>query len=519
MFRRITALVCALALAGALSWTAQAAPVTGSFGLDLVFFPAEIRDCDPGPAFRPCKVDYVAVKFEADLVLSISISGLDLTSTTLFTFQGVEVQLFSVKATVGAMTFTTVLAFAPNILEFEDARAATASRGWCLRDTAPGPLPAAASCANGFSAGLNLVGGPAPDLSFFSIFLSDPVVQNIYLGLWTDALLTPIGNFTTSQLTPALTFRKKVAEVTLSIAGLTLGLRALFGNFGTSSAPDFRAGLVLILAGQTVSGITVRSETWVGARQGFECFGECKPASRLGFIISTFAPVPSLGGIVGRNIPFEPQEEKLFITGLTLAGVRNDIVMEFVLSGAGASSLQPTNMSITSTWRITPLRLTITNIARFGAGLRLLRDIMLFGINIGEVGTTVQLDFRPNSIGAWETLFTALIMEFDPPGGKATIVALSCDFDRRILVSGRRIGFCAANAAYPFFEVDYSIAFEVGDLSVEIVAIMVGSLLKDLAEVDIYASWSLGGAVSIDSVTILTPDALFAQKFGVTVKF
>ena len=510
MFRRITALVCALALAGALSWTAQAAPVTGSFGLDLVFFPANGGDF---------KIDYVAVKFEADLVLSISISGLDLTSTTLFTFQGVEVQLFSVKATVGAMTFTTVLAFAPNILEFEDVRSgASASRGWCLRDTAPGPLPAAASCANGFSAGLNLVGGfPPIELSFFSLFLSDPVVQNIYLGLWTDALLTAPGNFTVSQLTQELTFRKKVAEVTLSIAGLTLGLRALFGNFGTSSEPEFHAGLVLILAGQTVSGITVRSETWVGARQGFECFGECKPASRLGFIATTFAPVPSLGGIVGPSIPFEPQEEKLFITGLTLAGIRNDIVMEFVLdpTAAGASSLQPTNMSITSTWRITPLRLTITNIARFGAGLTLLRDIMLFGINIGEVGTTVQLDFRPNSIGAWETLFTALIMEFDPPGGKARIIALSCDTDR----VGPFIGFCILNGTYPFFEVDYAIAFEVGDLSVEIVAIMVGSLLKDLAEVDIYASWSLGGAVSIDSVTILTPDALFAQKFGVNVKF
>jgi hypothetical protein len=494
MFRRITALVCALALAGALSWTAQAAPVTGSFGLELVFFPANGGDF---------KIDFVAVKFEADLVLSISISGLDLTSTTLFTFQGVEVQLFSAKATVGAMTFTTVLAFAPNILEFEDARSSAASRGWCLSDSAPSPPPAAASCANGFNA-RPYPGGPR----FFDIFLSDPVVQNIILGLWTDGLIP--GGFPVSQLTQALTFRKKVAEVTLSIAGLTLGLRALFGNFGPSSAPDFRAGLVLILAGQTVSGITVRSETWVGARQGFECFGECKPASRLGFIISTFAPVPSLGGIVGRTIPFEPQEEKLFITGLTLAGIRNDIVMEFVLSGAGASSLQPTNMSITSTWRITPLRLTITNIARFGAGLTLVRDIMLFGINIGEVGTTVQLDFRPNLLGAWETLFTALIMEFDPPGGKASIVALSCDFDTACV---------PAPVSYPFFEVDYSIAFEVGDLSVEIVAIMVGSLLKDLDEVDIYVSWSPGGLVSIDTVTILTPDALFAQKLGVTVKF
>jgi hypothetical protein len=277
--------------------------------------------------------------------------------------------------------------------------------------------------------------------------------------------------------------------------------------------------LVLILAGQTVSGITVRSETWVGARQGFECFGECKPASRLGFIATTFAPVPSLGGVVGPSIPFEPQEEKLFITGLTLAGIRNDIAMEFVLAGAGASSLQPTNMSITSTWRITPLRLTITNIARFGnspfgVGLDLLRDIMLFGINIGEVGATVQLDFRPTPIGAWETLFTALFLEFDPPGGKATIVALSCDADTVCLAAP-----LCSQRSYPFLEVDYDIAFEVGDLSVEIVAVMVGSLLKDLDEVDIFASWSIGGAVSIDSVTILTPDALFAQKFGVTVKF
>ena len=512
MFRRITALVCALALAGALSWTAQAAPVTGSFGLDIVFYPASVGDF---------KIDYVFVKFEADLVLSMSISGLDLTSTTLFTFKGVEVQLFSVKATVGAMTFTTVLAFAPNILEFEDVRStSSASRGWCLRDTAPGPLPAAADCANGFSAGLSFDADPAPELSFFSIFLSDPVVQNIYLGLWADGLLAGFpGNFTVSQLDEALTFRKKIAEVTLNIAGLTLGLRALFGNFGTAGAPDFYSGLVLILAGQTVSGITVRSETWVGARQGFECFGECKPDSRLGFIITTFAPVPSLGGIVGPSIPFQPQEEKLFITGLRLAGIRNDIVMEFTLDGAGASSLQPTAMSITSGWRVTPLRLTITNIARFGAGLALVRDIMLFGITIGEVGTTVQLDFRPNPLGAWETLFTALIMEFDPPGGKATIVALSCDYDADVAAGAPVLGLCQASGAYPFFETDYIIEFEVGDLSVGIVAIMVGSLLKDLAEVDIYASWSIGGAVSIDSVTILTPDALFAQQFGVTVKF
>jgi hypothetical protein len=137
------------------------------------------------------KIDYVAVKFEADLVLSMSISGLDLTSTTLFTFHGVEVQLFSAKATVGAMTFTTVLAFAPNILEFEDARSGAASRGWCLSDSAPSPPPAAASCG-GFSSGITSIGAIPQESRFFDIFLSDPVVQNIYLGLWTDALLTSL---------------------------------------------------------------------------------------------------------------------------------------------------------------------------------------------------------------------------------------------------------------------------------------------------------------------------------------
>jgi len=318
-----------------------------------------------------------------------------------------------------------------------------------------------------------------------------------------------------SILDEPLTFRKKVAEVTLNIAGLTLGLRALFANFGTSNTPDFRTGLVLILAGQTVSGITVRSETWVGARQGFECFGECKPASRLGFTFSTFGVQPASSGIVGRPIEFTPQEEKLFITGLTLAGVRNDIAMEFQLEGAGASSLQPTGMQITSGWRVDPLRLSITNIARFGPGLALLRDIMLFGIRIGEASATVQMDFRIGSIGAWETLFTALILQFDPPGATGQFIVLSCDTDR----FGATVGFCRIPGVGPFIEVDYVFAFEVGDLTVEVVAIMVGSLLKDLAEVDIAASWSVGGAVTVDSMTILTPDALFAQKFGLTIKF
>jgi hypothetical protein len=39
MFRRLLALTCALAVVGALSWGANAAPISGSFGIDIVFYP------------------------------------------------------------------------------------------------------------------------------------------------------------------------------------------------------------------------------------------------------------------------------------------------------------------------------------------------------------------------------------------------------------------------------------------------------------------------------------------------
>lgn len=531
MFRRFTALVCALALAGAFSWGAVAAPVTGSFGIDIVFYPANLNPS--GGAYD--KIDQLLVKFEADLVLALSISGVDLTSTTLFTFKGLEVQLFSVAATVGPMNLSLILAFAPSIYEFEELRTGAASRTYCLRSSAPytdvenDPPPSGSgysTCAQGTLSGI--YGHPHfGSLTWLSIFLESPFLQNLIMGAWADGLLNPTHIWDDpatpgldpglSMLEPALTFRKKVAEVTLNIAGLTLGLRALFANLGSVATPAFESGFVLILQGQTVSGITVRSETWFGARQGFECFGECKPAARVGFTMSTFAPYPAGGGIVVTGL--DPQEEKLFITGLTLAGVRNNIVIEFQLAGAGASSLQPTAMQITSaTPRITPIGLTITNIARFGPGLALVRDIVLFGIRIGEAAATVQIDYRPSAIGAWEPLFTALIVTFDPPGGTAQIVLINCQTDNVGGASCRTGQLSGVPSQYPFLEVDYYIEFEVGDLKVSMLAIMLGSLLKELAEVTLTATWTVGN-ISFLSETLLRPDSLGYQAFSLNVKF
>ncbi len=519
MFRRITVLASALALfvAGALSWTAAAAPITGSFSIDIVFFPQQNCTVDPNTLEILCpvedqinKIDRILVKFEADLLLTISISGLELTSSTSFTFKGVETQIFWVKATVGAMVFETAMVFAPNIMEFEEVRSGSGTRYYCLNRSAPHNygVDLINGCLSGSSAG---VLDPIYGYNTWGdmLILSYSPIANLIVGRWADgqfdAWHTPSvpPGVTGSMLDQRLTFRKKAAEVTLSIAGLTLGLRALFANFGTTTAPSFVVGTVLILQGKTVSGIDVRSETWVGARQGFECFGECKPNQRLGtqggFI---FTPYPATGGIV---VPgFQPEEEKLYISGLKLAGLTNSIVVEMQLAGAAADSRQPTFVAIqTSTPRITPLGITVTNIARFDRGFeRFLRDQIQFNVSFGEASGVIRWDFRPNAIGAWESLLTLIYAEFDAPGATASVTLVTCDPDAYagILRACYIPNFINYGTPSPFIEVYYDLLFEVGDMTVYVYADMYGSLLKNLYGFGVDAKWTLG-PVTISSST------------------
>jgi hypothetical protein len=550
MFRRITVLASALALfvAGALSWTAAAAPITGSFTVDIVFYPQQDCTvtsllqivCNPDDPIN--KIDRILVKFEADLLLTMSISGLELTSSTSFTFKGVETQIFFAKATVGAMVFETALVFAPNIMEFEEVRSGSGTRFYCLNRSAPFDYSVVfpAGCGFGSNAGiLDPVYGYIPWGLLFFVGYDEQTgpIGNLMMANFFDAvnpLVVAAG--LPSLLDQPLTFRKKAAEVTLSIAGLTLGLRALFANFGTVSAPNFNIGTVLILQGKTVSGIDVRSETWVGARQGFECFGECKPNQRLGTQNAfLFVPYPATGGIV---VPgFQPEEEKLYITGLKLAGLTNTIVIEMQLAGAGASSLQPTFVAIqTSTPRITPLGISVINIARFDRGFeRFLRDQLQINVSFGEASGFIRWDFRPNAIGAWESLLTVIYAEFDAPGATASIAAVTCDADNTGCNIPNNLSYGTPN---PFLEVDYSLSFEVGDMTVTLFAVTFGSLLKDLYLFSAKASWALG-PVTISSWTIFvnsqadrnswnsgfvdvfdgTHVELAAQQFSIELKF
>jgi hypothetical protein len=557
-------------VAGALSWTAAAAPITGSFTVDIVFYPQQDCTVNPGTLEIICpvedpinKIDRIFVKFEADLLLTISISGLELTSSTSFTFKGVETQIFFVKATVGAMVFENALVFAPNIMEFEEVRTGGGTRTYCLNRSAPHDYGNASGPSNINNCINTIVGATGAGIldpvygyiSWGSLFflsyseVSSGPIANLAIANWADGQYdawhipdVPPGTPPGSMLDQPLTFRKKAAEVTLSIAGLTLGLRALFANFGTVSTPSFVVGTVLILQGKTVSGIDVRSETWIGARQGFECFGECKPNQRLGTQNAfLFVPYPATGGIV---VPgFQPEEEKLYITGLRFAGLTNTIVIEMQLAGAGADARQPTFVAIaTSTPRITPLGISVSNVARFDRGFeRFLRDQLTIQVSFGEASGFIRWDFRPNAIGAWESLLTVIYAQFDAPGATASIAAVTCDTDRFGAVFGpcNRPNFLSYGTPNPFLEVDYSLSFEVGDMSVELFAVTYGSLLKNLYLFSAKASWALG-PVTISSWTIFvnsqadrnswnnppgvdvfdgTRVELAAQQFSIELKF
>jgi hypothetical protein len=536
--------------------------------VDITFHPQTDCTVDPETLEILCpvedpinKIDRIMVKFEADLVLTLSISGLELTSSTAFTFKGVETQIFYAKATVGAMVFETALVFAPNIMEFEEVRSGSGTRFYCLNRSAPHDYGNASgifninNCVNVIvgASGAGILDPIYGYISWGSLFfvsyseVSSGPIGNLVIGKWADGLYdawhTPVvpGGVTGSMLDQPLTFRKKAAEVTLNIAGLTLGLRGLFANFGTVSAPSFTIGTVLILQGTTVSGIQVRSETWVGARQGFECFGECKPNQRLGnqnaFL---FVPYPATGGIV---VPgFQPEEEKLYISGLKLAGITHQLVVEFQLRGAGADTRQPTFVAIaSSTPRITPLNISVSNIARFDRGFeRFLRDQLTIQVSFGEASGLIRWDFRPNSIGAMESLLTLIYAEFDAPGATASIALVTCDPDEY----AARVGACnipnflTYGTPNPFLEVDYDLLFEVGDMTVYLFAATFGSLLKNLYLFSAKATWAIG-PVTISSYTIFvnsqadrnswnsgfvdvfdgTKLELAAQQFSVEVKF
>jgi hypothetical protein len=470
MFRRLMILMAALAVAAA-GWSlpAQAAPVSGSATLEIVFTPANFYECGPEEA---CKIDKILVKLEADLVLTLSVSGVDITSTSVFTFKGLEFQSFTFTGTVGALAFRSVLIFAPNIVEVQLVRDAFGRPRYCINASDPGGLPFL-PCPD-----------PDDDLWFLLEDIIHPVVGNLILADIFDGA---------GHLDPALTFRKKIAELSLSLAGLTIGLRGLFANTGSVQTPDWNFGVVASVEGQTVSGITIRGETWIGARQGLECFGECKPLERI------------RGGKVETD--FIIYEEKIFIRNLKIAGVTFGARLEFTFVGpsAGLSFLQ-----LTQDFALAPFGLTVNNVINVQPdpvtnALTIVQDVITTSVKVGDVSVLAQFVIRPAVTGAFNIFFAQLISTFDAPGVKVTDILVPCIDEN--------------SCAGPDGMLDHNLILStsVGDVTLDIELDFSG-LFTGFYQAIIEVGWQLGN-VTIRSSSVIDVNALLGQKIGIELKF
>jgi hypothetical protein len=238
--------------------TVLAAPISGEITVTTFFEPVNQGQT---------KIDQINVDAETTLRVSLFISGLAITSTSVFSFKGAEFQAFEMVAGM-AISFRNVLIFAPNIIEVDD------DPFWTIQFAQPDP---------------GLVGVP--------------------LRMFIDELASPLdlARLLAPTVDDPLQFRKLISQMAINFWGVRFSVTMLIANLGTVNQPSFQSGLIFEAGGVTVGGAEVIALTYLGARQGWECFGECKSLERY---------------FEGRVVPdFEFQEEKLIIRNLTLAGV------------------------------------------------------------------------------------------------------------------------------------------------------------------------------------------------------
>ncbi len=265
--------IALVVLAHLITWNPEpgavlAAPISGEITVTTFFEPV---------SQGRTKIDQINVDAETTLQFSLFISGLAITSTSVFSFRGAEFQAFEIVAGM-VISFRNVLIFAPNILEVDD------DPFWTIQFAQPDP---------------GLVGVP--------------------LRMFIDELASPLdlARLLAPTVDDPLQFRKLISQMGINLWGVRFSVTMLIANLGTSSTPSFQSGLIFEAGGVTVGGAEVIALTYLGARQGWECFGECKSLERY---------------FEGRVVPdFEFQEEKLIIRNLTIAGVTlgAEIVFDF----------------------------------------------------------------------------------------------------------------------------------------------------------------------------------------------
>jgi hypothetical protein len=444
---------------------------------------------------------------------------LDITSTTVFTFLGVEFQSFVISATVGALTIKDTIIFSPTFFEFEETRDQYGRKRWCLTSpslpTIPSP-PHNAYCNFPTDISGYLDDPVFGNVEFYEMFAGwvHPLVQNL---VWARAL-DP-----TNALNNLIRFRKKIADLSLNIAGLVLNVKALFANVNTnplSSALVLRSGLVLAMEGKTVSGVGVRGELWLGAKQGLECFGECKPIERF------FNQMLTGGGF--QNL----EEEKIFLNNVVIAGVRNDFRAEFHFdlaqctidqvdddddgwffpydqSGDSMTIISPLCfMSLTQTFVVAPWKLNVQATWNWNGNFDLISNITRVGLKAGDASVTGVFVWRNNGSLSFEPGISELITTFDPPGLTVTSDIVFCT----------NPVYCGFGSIPPVIEHDLIFSGTVGPVSVAAKIVFDGGLLGDFAELDVDMGFAFE-PVSIKFSAVILTNLLGGVAFSMNTKF
>lgn len=477
MFRKLVGAVLVAAIASIFSTVSVAAPIAGSFAIDIVIAPSCANLIASNQSICD-KLDDTLMKVEADLLLTLSFSGLDLTSATVFTFKGVESQSFTVSGTIGAMTFKDIFVFASDLVEIEFVRSiSTLSTRYCINLATPGDLtPPFLDC-------------PAADALLFFLLedvgIFHPAVANLILGSAFDAL---------GMLDAPLELAKKIVDVSINIVGLTVTMRTLFANFTTGQAlsqtRSWQTGVVLALEGQTVSGITMRSETWLGARQGLECWGECKPIER------------NYGGKVVSS--FTAQEEKIFIRNLVFAGIANNFRVEFKFGQPNPTDNGLSYMEWNQVYRF--IGLSISNTLRIDKSLDPHFDFVIASFKYGEMSVAAIFYIYPDITNTWQTQLAELITTFDPAGAIVTSDLTLCT-ESLFSIS------CTAGV----LQHDISVSATVGDLTFDVTLKLLG-MLTGFSELWADVTWKVGN-VSFKTSLVIATNSVEALAFGVNVRF
>ena len=415
-----------------------AAPVSGSWDAQLLLI---LDGPQPKIVQPPFALDSV-------LRLDLSVSELQISSLTALSTVGVEAQVFKLSVTLGALSLTDIFLFSRNIVE--------ADQNYQITFVFPNPG--------------GIVG------QYIPIFYKDLVTPYAQLA----RLLGP-------TLTESVTLRKKIVEAQLALGGVTVKAVGLFANFGSAIAPQWEVGTILMVSGQTVSGVTVRSETYIGARRGFECVGECIPELQF-----------SQGRVVsGLNFEYE----RLTVSNLKLAGVTIsvDIAVKFNDSEgpAGIEYLQ-----ITSSGRVESLALDVTDILYLNSDLVLSSHTLITSWSVGNIFVTA---IWVDTLGGMTFALREFIASFSLENMNVTSDLFTC-FSQP-----------GCFGLDPIYQHDVQIAFKNGPLVVDLLVVFLG-LIKPLDKAVVtlsYTEKSWGWRAG----TAIQPSGLKVQEFYLNLNF